>query len=269
MPDRTSDKKCNVILSAGGIRALSQIGALEALEEQGWTIQKICGISAGSIVSSFYAYGTPIDRMRNLAIHQDFCQLKRLNLRQLNTGIYRFHGLGKWVRDNSIDKGYIKRCNLNIVACSLSSGNKKVFVDPIGDQLVQAIEATCCIPVIFKPISIEAEVYADGALWSSAPLHFFEDDPLPTFVINVQDSHTKFFTSFTKPFTTLYRIFEVFQINRLKSLKKRTLNKPIYIIEPEIGSISPLAFKLDPYQRLCIIEEGKKSMLKFLESFDA
>jgi len=260
-------KECNVILSAGGIRALAQIGALEALEERGWTVKSICGISAGAIVASFYASGCPLSKMRDLAIHTDFAQFKKVNFPKLNEGIFVFNGLGKWVHDNSFGAGNKTRCDLHIATCSLSTGIKRIFSNVTDKPTFSiAIEATCCIPLVFKPIEFEGEFYVDGALWSSAPVHFYEDSKLPTFVIHVQNSHTYIFKSFNKPINTLYRIFEVFQINRLRGLKKRIANKPICIIEPDVGFISPLAFKSNTVTRTRMIDIGKSYTLGAIDS---
>ena len=253
-------KQCNVILSAGGIRALAQIGALQALEDQGWTIKSICGISAGGIIAAFYASGCPLPEMVKLAVETDFTQFKKLNFPRLNEGLFVFNGLGSWVYENSFAKSYTPRCQLNIATCSLSTGNKMIFTDPNTKEVLStAIEATCCIPLIFKPVEYQGEKYADGALWSSAPIHFYEKSKLPTFVIHVQNSHTYIYNAFNKPIHTLYRVFEVFQINRLKGLKKRVANKPICIIEPEVGSVSPLAFKLKQEARHALINTGRTS----------
>lgn len=264
---RKKKKECNVILSAGGIRALAQIGALEALEEEGWTIKSICGISAGAIVASFYAFGVPLPLMRELSVKQNFINMKKWNLPKLNEGLFKFNGLGDWVCENTIDlPGSKYRCELNIASCSLTTGSKKIFTNPKKkEDLSLAIESTCSIPVIFKPIDIGNEKFADGALWSSAPVHFYEDSKLPTFVIYVQNSHTSMFDKFHKPIHTIYRVFEVFQINRLRGLKKRILKKPVCIIEPELGTISALAFKASETDRIKLIEGGKKSVLKTLK----
>src|SRR6187402_1909726 len=141
-------KNCNVIFSAGGIRAIAQIGALEALEAQGWNVKSVCGISAGAIVASMYANGTPLNEMKRLATEADFASMKKWNFPKFNEGLFKFNGLGDWVADNCLGKGYKKRCELNIGTCSLSTGVKRIFTDPTTkEELSKAIEATCCIPM--------------------------------------------------------------------------------------------------------------------------
>lgn len=260
-----SKKECNLILSAGGIRSLAQIGAIEALLETGWTIKSLCGISAGSLVGSIYAHGVSIEVMKELAIHTDFLKLKKINLLNINKGLFKFNGFGKWVETACSQYGKGLICDLNIGTCSLSTGQKKVINNPeLDGTLATAVEASCAIPVIFSPVEIDGEFYGDGALWSSAPVHFYEQSLLPTIVVHVQNSHTYIFTSFDKPIHTLYRVFEIFQINRLRGLKKRVQGKPVHIIEPDAGCISPVFFKKNDILRKGIIESGKQKTLEIL-----
>src|SRR5690606_23646257 len=102
---KKKNKVCNVILSAGAMRTLAQVGALEALENDGWKVKSICGISAGAIVASLYAYGVPLSEMRTLACEADFNSMKKFNLKNLKKGLFRFNGLGSWVSSNCFKPG--------------------------------------------------------------------------------------------------------------------------------------------------------------------
>lgn len=282
---RKKPKECNLILSAGGIRCLAHIGAIKALELRGWKVRSICGVSGGSIVAAPYAFGVPTSVIEDLAVGQDFNKFKQLNFPSVRRGVFKFKGLGKWIEQVVRDHGSGLQLDLNIPACSLTTANKIVFswklsegvvtqvvtkdteaaVRTSGMLLAQAIEATCSIPFIFEPKLFEGEYYVDGALWSSVPVHFYEDEDVPTFVIHVQNSHINPFYSVTKPLQVIYRVFEVFQINRLKGLKKRIKGKPIYIIEPTADNVSPLAFSLSPKVKKAIIESATVEVLAFLD----
>lgn len=269
-------KRCNVILSAGGPRVIAQVGALEALDQEGWVIENICGISAGSIVASFYASGYPLDKMKEMALKIDFGGFTKFNYMYPNQGLFIFDGLGDWVSKEcmSVPESQ-RRCNLHIGACSLNTGRKRIFTNPWDRlELAKAIEATCTIPVIFKPVSYEDESLADGALWSSAPVHFYADkssekyNKYPNFVINVQNSHVYSYTNFNNPIKMLYRIFEVFQINRLRGLRKRVASRKyskVCMVEPEIGNISSFNFSPSLESRRKMIQSGKSSMLEALK----
>jgi NTE family protein len=51
------NKKVALVLGSGGARGLAHIGAIEALEERGYTITSIAGCSMGSIIAGMYAAG--------------------------------------------------------------------------------------------------------------------------------------------------------------------------------------------------------------------
>ena len=51
------NKKIALVLGSGGARGLAHIGAIEALEERGYTITSIAGCSMGAIIAGMYAAG--------------------------------------------------------------------------------------------------------------------------------------------------------------------------------------------------------------------
>ena len=55
--DQMVNKKVALVLGSGGARGLAHIGAIEALEERGYTITSIAGCSMGSIIAGMYAAG--------------------------------------------------------------------------------------------------------------------------------------------------------------------------------------------------------------------
>lgn len=262
-------KECNVVLSAGGIKALAHIGALEQLEAQGWKIKSICGISAGAIVASLYASGFSFSEMRAIATSTNFNDFKKLNW-PCKDGFFKFNGLGNWVAAQCLSKDpSLRKCDLNIVACSLTSGNKKIYNNPFDySTLSTAIEGTCSVPLVFRPIKDGDEYYVDGALWSSAPIHFYQDQKLPTICVNVQTHHVNLFTDLHKPIQLIYRVFEVFQINRLKGLKKRldTFKNKVYMIEPDIDFVQAMDFRTNTQTRLKLIDQGKEAACLVLKS---
>ena len=46
-----TDKRVALVLGSGGARGLAHIGAIEALEERGYTITSVAGCSMGSIIA--------------------------------------------------------------------------------------------------------------------------------------------------------------------------------------------------------------------------
>jgi Predicted esterase of the alpha-beta hydrolase superfamily len=57
--------KVALVLSGGAVRGVAHIGVIKALEELGFEISAISGVSAGALVGAFYCAGyTPEDMLR-------------------------------------------------------------------------------------------------------------------------------------------------------------------------------------------------------------
>ncbi len=91
--------KINLILAGGGTRFSAFIGALYALKEMGVNIKKIVGISGGSIISSLYASGYSLERLKELMLKTDFTDFKDYSLFSILTGmgIYKGRRFEKWI----------------------------------------------------------------------------------------------------------------------------------------------------------------------------
>ena len=50
-------KNVALVLGSGGARGLAHIGAIEALEERGYTITSVAGCSMGSIIAGMFCAG--------------------------------------------------------------------------------------------------------------------------------------------------------------------------------------------------------------------
>src|SRR4051794_19100150 len=78
-------ERVHLLLSAGGMRCLAYIGALQQLEREGFQVATVSTCSAGTFVGALYCCGVRPDAMREAAL--------RLDLRRL-AGDAR----GKWIR---------------------------------------------------------------------------------------------------------------------------------------------------------------------------
>jgi NTE family protein len=61
---------------------------------------------------------------------------------------------------------------LRIVAVDRASGRRVVFGEPASPDATvgQAVEASCAVPGVFRPITIGARTYVDGGVWSPTNL---------------------------------------------------------------------------------------------------
>src|SRR6218665_2402135 len=140
--------KVGLVLSGGGARGISHIGVLKALDEFGITIDCMAGTSAGSIVSTLYAYGYKPDKIMELVLTTSL--LKSMRPAWTMTGLLSLDGLRdvllKYVPENTFESLKIP---VTIAATDIRKGKAAYFSK---GELIPAVQASCCVPAVFNPI---------------------------------------------------------------------------------------------------------------------
>lgn len=160
------DKEIGLVLSGGGVKGVSHLGLIKALEESDVKIKMMSGTSAGAIVCAFYAYGYSTDDI--LEIVRSLKKIKFLRPAMSLTGILKMETLYKvllpYFPNNSFSALKIP---ISIAATNLRTGRTEYFQE--GD-LVGAICASSCIPVLFNPFAYRGELYIDGGILNNLPV---------------------------------------------------------------------------------------------------
>ena len=124
---------------------------------------------------------------------------------------------------------------LTITATNFSEGNL-VYFDK--GPLIRAIQASCCIPGIFRPIMIDGQMFVDGGILNNFPV-----EPLLNncdFIIGSSCNHLKPVDKISK-ITTLMSRAGVMSINKDMEQKGAFCN---ILIEPKgMGEISTFDMK--------------------------
>ena len=68
------------IFSGGGTKLSAHIGILDAIKTLNIKFQHIVGVSGGSIISSLYCTGMPLNDIKKLAIETNFRQFRGFSL---------------------------------------------------------------------------------------------------------------------------------------------------------------------------------------------
>jgi NTE family protein len=174
-------KKRNValVLSSGGARGCAHIGAIKALEQNGFNITSIAGTSMGALVGGIYATGqlqlfedwiSSLDMMEVLKL-TDFSISKK----GLVKGEKVINKIRQIVPERNIEDLAIPFC---AVATDIIQGTETVFTE--GD-LYEAIRASISIPTVFQPLLLNDHYYVDGGLTNPIPVNRvkrFDDDLL-------------------------------------------------------------------------------------------
>ena len=159
-----------MVLGSGGARGLAHIGAIEALEEHGYTITSIAGCSMGSIIAGMYAAGQ-MEEAKAWFLSVD----KQLILRMMDINLLSNNSLVKGERiirelEKVVPDRPIEELNIpcSIVASDMMNTEEVVFR---SGSLFQAVRASISIPLFFKPVQIENRFLIDGGILNPLPLH--------------------------------------------------------------------------------------------------
>ena len=178
-------KNVALALSSGGPRGFAYIGAIEALEEHGYTITSIAGTSIGSLVGGIYAAGK-LAEFKEWLYSLDAWEV--FSLMDLSIGKNHFVK-GEKVIDAIMEiVPNVKIEDMNIpycaVATDLYTGREVVF--DYG-PLFRAIRASISIPSLFRPVKYGLTTLIDGAISNCLPLNRVkrtEGDLLVAFDVN-------------------------------------------------------------------------------------
>lgn len=177
-------KKHNIgyALSGGGARGFAHLGAIKALEERRLKPDIIAGTSAGALAGVFYADGFAPDEIVDMFKDTKFKQFVEFTLP--TSGLFRSTGLYDFIKKNLRSKTFDQlQIPFTAVATDWEKGRYVSFAK--GDKLVDAVVASCCVPLVFSPIKIDGRYYVDGGVLKNLPASVIKDHCNVLFGVNV------------------------------------------------------------------------------------
>ena len=163
-------KNVALVLGSGGARGLAHIGAIEALEERGYTITSIAGCSMGSIIAGMYAAGQ-LKEAKEWFLNVDkqlILRMMDINLLSRNSlvkGRRIIEELQKVVPDRPMEELHIP---CTIVASDILKTEEVIFRT---GSLFEAVRASISIPLFFEPVQQKSRLLIDGGILNPLPLH--------------------------------------------------------------------------------------------------
>jgi NTE family protein len=212
-----------LILSGGAARGFVHVGVLKALEEKSIVPDIISGVSAGSIVGSFYCDGFEPEEIFEIFRGSKVFNFVKLTLR--NQGLLNINGLREILKKNLRTKRLedLKK-PLVITATNLEEATTTYFTK--GD-LVDLVVASSSIPVLFSPARIDGVTYVDGGVTNNFPL-----EPLEGKCKKLIGVHANPIGNYDPTRGILHMAINTFHIS-IASVVEEKRKKLDYFIEPE------------------------------------
>ncbi|MFT5507682.1 MAG: NTE family protein [Hyphomicrobiaceae bacterium] len=175
--------RIGLALGGGGARGLAHVLVLEVLDELGIRPSVIAGTSIGALIGSAYAAGMSGARIRAhlietlgdrfYLIRQIFGARsqpiqKLLNVLPMRSALLDPIALLDLVLPAGMPED-IAECEIPFRAIATDMRSQQAAVFGRGN-LKHCVAASIAIPVLFAPVAIDGEVYADGGLVNPLPL---------------------------------------------------------------------------------------------------
>lgn len=181
------EKQYNIglALSGGGVRGFAHIGALRALEDVGIKPDIIAGVSAGSIVASFYAAGMTADEIFDIMGNVDMSKFLQVDISK--SGFLKLDKFKKFLAKN-LPFENIEQLKLPTIIAATDIEQQHEMPFTTGN-IAERIIASCSIPLVFKPVKIDNSYYVDGGVLHNLPSFYLR--PICKKVIGINVSPSK------------------------------------------------------------------------------
>lgn len=261
-----------LVLSGGGLKGLTHIGVLRALEERGLTPGGVVGCSIGALIGAAWATGLPVREMEDRAlalVRKDIFRIAHLDMalkRMLAPAIYRSEPLDQLIRSlvGEVSFAELKR-RLVINTVDLNTGQQVLWGLPGLDhaKVADAVFASCALPGILAPRVVAGRVCVDGAVVENVPVRAalaLSRDPI--LAIDVGGTRVERFAVERKGFVTVYsRGLEIVMQSLASAHLRDWTTPPVILVRPQVGRVSMFSFTRTPF----LIAEGHRALVETLD----
>jgi len=172
--------KIGVVLSSGGGRGVyAHTGFLLALEALGIEVAAVAGCSAGALVGGVYASGTDLHQWQEAIANvrtREYWTADSWTRFFWNMIVRKGRGYSgisdacaaiEFVQRNLTAKRF-EQCKIPFysLAMNLTRGTKTLFSE---GELAPRIMASAAMPVLYRPVEIDGDLYCDGAMIEISP----------------------------------------------------------------------------------------------------
>lgn len=189
--------KVELVLGGGGVKGFGHIGLLKAIDELQVAVGHVTGVSIGSAIAAMYTNGIAPDKMTDILYEEVQRLTAALFAGNPRASVY---SAWRWVSLVNMEVFYAAienthglkpQPNLRIIAYDLVRRQPVAF-EGTDYNLTQAVAASCSIPGLMRPVSIDhkpslssfrniyegwrgrsrAAVLVDGGIYHPAPVEF-------------------------------------------------------------------------------------------------
>jgi NTE family protein len=263
----------SLVLGGGGLKGLGHIGVFRALAERGLSPQAVVGCSMGALVAAAWAMGLSVEEMENRALlvqRTDVFRIAHLDMalrRMLAPAVYRREPLDGLIQSLVGDITFRELPRKLVVnTVDLNTGQQILWGLPGLDhvKVADAVFASCALPGILPPRSVDGRVCIDGAVLENLPFRaaVAAKGGIPIIGVDVGGTRVERSGTERKGFAATYsRGLEIVMQTLAVEHLREWSDPPIVLVRPKVSRVSMFAFNRTPF----LIAEGYRATNEALD----
>lgn len=248
------EKKLGIALGGGAALGAAHVGIMKAFLEKGKRPAAITGTSIGAFVAAHIAFGTPIEKLEEIALDLDWLDITSFKLSKM--GLLANDKLGKKILDTigkvNIEEADIPLC---VVSTDITSGKR---VELSEGPLYKAVMASSCLPGIFAPVEWDDMLLVDGFLCENVPISPLKKMGAENIV--AVDLTTN--RDYKRPRDIIDVLSNTFDIGLNNMIREQIKQNNVQWIQPSLSAYN----KADTSQTKKLIDEGYRAALEMLSN---
>ena len=258
-----TDKHMIPVLAGGGTRLPAHVGILTALEQMQYRVDRLVGVSGGSIVAALYARGFSTAYLKDLAFDVDFRQFRGFSLKKLlfAGGLSSGERFESWLDDQLKGATFAELDRpLHVVATDVRSGEPVIFDNANSPdfRVARAVRFSMGIPLLFTFERYRNHLMVDGSILAEDALYRrWSNDDTPVVYFRLRSNRENAEVSESRVFpladylTMLVRTF-------MTSISREYVSDPYWrnTVVVETGDISPIEFAMTVAQKEDLFRRG-------------
>jgi len=288
------------VFEGGGVRGIAHVGAVQAIEKNGYEWNRLAGTSSGAIVAALLASGYSGSDLLDVMESLDYKKFMKKNWLSyipligngvnfaLHGGFYRNRFEEEWLNDLLSKKNVhsfsdLEEGKLKIIVSDITNGRMAILPDDLEEygesydfSIAKAVTMSSTIPFYFQPIKWKTKKYkaptymVDGGILSNFPIWIF-DTPFmpnwPTFGFHFSREET----SASPPermgtigiYTSIYKT--MLQAHDLRHLDEEANARTVKI---PTGTITSTDFNLSESKQQWLYHSGYEAAENFLKTWN-
>lgn len=249
--------KIGLSLGSGGIRGLAHISLIKILEENHIPIDFIAGTSIGALVGGLYAAKKDINSVENFLVSLSRKKLLSLFMNpSINQGLINPEKIKDFL-DEYLKGISFSELKIPLICCATNIRNGEVVELRTGN-VSQAIVASGCVPLVFKPVVLGNKLLVDGGV--SLPVPVLPLKKMGIDFIIASNLNKDFFVD-EKNYFGLKKIFNTSISILLHSLAEANSQLADFVFYPKVNHSGQDLF-IDKKEKEEIIKENEELLKK-------